>query len=301
MSNKVIYHGGCADGWCAAWIAAKYMNIGEENLIAASYGSELPVDRLGSGDQVFIVDFSYPAEQLKQLCNRVAGVVVLDHHKTAQAELEGLNYPGLEVHFDMERSGARMTFDYFLCRWPDLSIPVEMVLDEISKYVQDRDLWQWKLEDSREVSAFLSTLPKTIEGWDVLLDTEMTDIQAGGTAVLEFIQRQTETLTHESKWSLCSDRDSHEPDIAIINICVAAPGSEVLGILAQGRPMAVGWAQSGDGSFYYSLRSDGGKTAADVGLYARGMRDRGLAFAGGGHARAAGFSSWKRPDELFVL
>ncbi len=43
-------------------------------------------------------------------------MVVLDHHKTSAAELTDpstLGIGNLEVHFDMERSGATVAADYF--------------------------------------------------------------------------------------------------------------------------------------------------------------------------------------------
>ncbi len=50
-------------------------------------------------------------------------VVVLDHHKTSAAELTDpstLSIQNLEVHFDMERSGATVTLDYFQ---PEVCLP----------------------------------------------------------------------------------------------------------------------------------------------------------------------------------
>jgi c-di-AMP phosphodiesterase-like protein len=34
------------------------------------------------------------------------------------------------------------------------------------RYVQDRDLWRWELDDSREFSAALAVEPRTFERWD---------------------------------------------------------------------------------------------------------------------------------------
>lgn len=299
--NKVIYHGGCDDGFCSAWVAAHFLNLTDADLIRASYGSPPPLDELDGVETVYIVDFSYPASDLINLAKHVGRVVVLDHHKTAEAELGriGDSFPQIEVHFDMNRSGAGITFDYFDERchhMPGLVTSEERdKMQAVVKYVQDRDLWRWALEDSREVSAFIRTLPKTIEGWDVLLDIEMTHILIGGRAVTSLWERQIEELTRASKWRLCAFKAWD--DIAIINICIAAPGSEVLNVLCEERPFAVGWAQNGDGTYYYSLRSDAG--GVDVGILARSIRETGVAFAGGGHARAAGFSSPCSPEELF--
>lgn len=302
--NKVIYHGGCSDGWCAAWIAAHALGIGEENLIRASYGSKLPYEQLRADDIVYLVDFSYPREQLLELATLVARVVVLDHHKTAQSELGAPAlllhgcYLGIEVVFDMNRSGARIVYDYFYEHlYAEMRVPLKdlAVMGQVSAYVQDRDLWKWKLHLSREVSAYLASLPFTMEGWNMLFNTDWTDVERGGLAIQRFVDRKTEELVRPSRFMLADIGAFH--GIALTNICVGAPGSEVLGILGEARPFACGWSQNGDGSYYYSLRSNG--SDVDVGAFARSMRDRGTAFAGGGHAKAAGFTSRYRPDELF--
>ena len=293
----VLYHNGCSDGFGAAWIASKFLE--DPKLIPVSYGKPAPLADLRN-EIVYIVDFSYPRAELVELASVAHRVIVLDHHKSAEKELMGLDVPMLHIEFDMKRSGCRMTWDYFHARrWRTVKRPNifdTTRLDMLSRYIQDRDLWTWELKDSREVSAYIAALPKTIEWWDVLLSADWENIAVRGHAVLLHIKSQVETMTRESEWAIGRFRAIE--DVAIINICVAAPGSEILHILCQSRPFAVGWAQSGDGSFYYSLRSD--VDGADVGALAASLRSDHTAFAGGGHARAAGFSSWLCPNELFT-
>lgn len=294
----VLYHGGCSDGFGAAWVASKFLQ--DPTLIPVSYGKPAPLDECVD-ECVYVVDFSYPREELIELANVAPLVIVLDHHRSAEKELADLDVPNLFIEFDMERSGCMITWDYFSNRWdrtPQCPMGSDWTrLNEIARYVQDRDLWTWALPNSRAVSAYIAAVPKTVEHWDaLLLIADWADILRGGLAVRMKIESEVATMTCESKWALTSFRAID--DIAIINICIAAPGSEILGTLAEGRPLAVGWAQGGDGSFYYSLRSDG--DGVDVGALAASLRADGTAFAGGGHARAAGFSSWSRPDELFT-
>lgn len=298
--NKVIYHGGCSDGWCAAWIAAHALGIGEESLIRASYGSKLPYEKIGPQDTVYLVDFSYPRAELLELATLVGKVIVLDHHKTAQAELADLhgNMLGIEVVFDMNRSGARIAFDELMVpriQMRDDTYHLLTMAEILSRYVQDRDLWQWKLESSREMSAFLASIPFTLVEWDKLIQTPLRTMVDGGSAILRYMQHKVNELVRPSQWMLADIGAFH--GVALINICVGAPGSEVLDVLCVDRPFSCGWSQNGNGTYYYSLRSNGSDT--DVGAFARSMRDRGTAFAGGGHAKAAGFSSRYRPDELF--
>jgi len=138
MSKKglCLYHANCADGFAAAlavWM--KYKDSYE--YIPVQYGNPAPpVD----GRDVLIVDFSYPRKELLQLKEAAKSLLVIDHHKTAEKELAGLDF----CIFDMNKSGAVLTYQYIS---PDQEIP------KLFLYIQDRDLWKWELPSSREVSA----------------------------------------------------------------------------------------------------------------------------------------------------
>lgn len=126
MSNLVIYHAHCADGTMSAAIALD--KLGKADLHAATYGDDAPDV---TGRHVWIVDFSYPRLVLERMKREAVTLRVLDHHKTAQAELAGLDY----AEFDMERSGAGMTWDHF---HPHQAMPIAV------RHVQDRDLWKFE-------------------------------------------------------------------------------------------------------------------------------------------------------------
>lgn len=150
----VIYHGKCTDGFTAATAAWMFFG-GKGEYFGAQYGKFETVDDLPhpNGRPVYIVDFSFPPEFMNQLGERTDKLVLLDHHKSAMDSLNGFTcYCGdehrreSEIHFDMDRSGAMMSWDYF---FPDVEPPA------LFKHVQDRDLWQWKLQGTRE---FLESL-----------------------------------------------------------------------------------------------------------------------------------------------
>lgn len=161
-----IYHANCADGFTAAWCVR--WALGETvEFIPASYGEEPPeVD----GADVIIVDFSYKRPAMEKLAASAKSVLVLDHHKTAEADLIALPLTQdtwrqhlrcgvrLAALFDMQRSGAQMAWDYF-CQgdrpW-------------LVDYIADRDLWRWELAASREVSAVIGSLEHSFQGWDAL-------------------------------------------------------------------------------------------------------------------------------------
>lgn len=148
----MLYHGNCPDGFTAAWAVWRFLGEDAEYR-AVNYGQEPPVAD-AEDRRVMLVDFSYPRAALDALARSAASVEIYDHHKTAEADLRG--WTGGKVVFDMERSGAGIA-------WDEFHLPPRPRLVD---YVEDRDLWRWKLPDSREVSEYLFSLERTFVEWD---------------------------------------------------------------------------------------------------------------------------------------
>jgi hypothetical protein len=109
-----IYHGGCPDGFTAAWVTSH--GLGGAELYAASHGSPPPDV---TGRDLVIVDFAYDLATTTQLLEQAASVVLLDHHVTALHQLAALlDDPRLTAELDMHRSGARIAFDHFRSALP---------------------------------------------------------------------------------------------------------------------------------------------------------------------------------------
>lgn len=268
MSALVLYHANCPDGFCAAWVAQKALGHGAE-YAPVQYGDPPPLASAAGRAAVYVLDFSYRREHLASLCRAAARVVVLDHHKTAQAELSGLELPGLTCVFDTDKSGGRLAWDHF---FP--GEPAPWLVD----YTEDRDLWRWALPWSREISAFVASHPHSFQlwggwaltppgcgAWDMMVDA--------GAAILRYQARQVE--------SICAA--AREVDVGGHRVLAANTSvlfSEVAGQLAENRPFGAAWFVRSDGKRQWSLRSrDGG---VDVSAVAR-------ALGGGGHRNAAGF------------
>ncbi|HYQ04346.1 MAG TPA: DHHA1 domain-containing protein [Polyangiaceae bacterium] len=259
--TTVIYHAGCVDGFTAAWCC--WRRFGDAaRYVAAQYG-EAPPDC--AGEDVVIVDFSYPREVLESLSRTTASLLVLDHHKSAQSALEGLPY----CKFDMSRSGAGMA-------WDELRSDAR---PELVNYVEDRDLWRWALPNSKEVSAYIGTVPRTFSDWSQLridLELKLLACVEAGSAVLRSIDGYVEFLSKQSRQVGIGGHS-----VPCINTTYAA--SELIGKLAElnsDAPFAAGWFQRQDGLFVYSLRSRGDFDVSQVAKQ----------YGGGGHKNAAGFT-----------
>lgn len=138
--DMVIYHFPCSDGICSAWCFWRKNRA--VRLIPAKHG-DLPPNV--KGKRVIIVDFSYKRDVILKMLSTAKHITILDHHESAEKELENLKHPNLTVIFDMKRSGAQLAWDYLHPNRgaADRSWIVEMVAD--------RDLWKWEYPWSKAV------------------------------------------------------------------------------------------------------------------------------------------------------
>jgi uncharacterized protein len=260
MKPLVIYHAGCWDGFCAAWVARSA--LGECEFVPTNYGEQPPEV---TGRDVFILDFSFPRPVMLAMLGSAKSLLCLDHHKTAEEALRGLDF----CRFDMNKSGARLTWEHF---YPDTKSP--WLVD----YTEDRDLWLWELPRSRAINASLRTHPLDFELWDKLGDdlrgfAVPNVLAVEGEAILRSEEQIVRQHVHNAQETTI---DGHR--VLIVNATCYV--SEIAGSLANRRPFGVVWFEGDDNERVYSLRSD--ENGIDVSEIAK-------AHGGGGHARAAGF------------
>lgn len=271
----VVAHGQCVDGFTSAWIAwLKYKDAAE--YVFAKYGDPPPDV---TGQDILIVDFSYPRKQILDLVypqgNRVT---ILDHHRTAEADLaiegpikEAVDAGRLRIVFDMNRSGAGIT-------WDELhGGPRPALVD----YVEDRDLWRWAQPFSKEINAVIGSTEQTFHGWDELMHQIWGHFElqvSTGKALLRQVDRYVGEMSKQARTIHFEGHSVPVVNAPYINT------SELVGHLAESATFAVGWYQRGDGMYAYSLRSRGD---FDVSAIAK-------KYGGGGHRNSAGFSSAER-------
>src|SRR3546814_14723859 len=80
----------------------------------------------------------------------------------------------LGVIFDMDRSGAGLTWDFF----HDAARP------PLIDHVEDRDLWRFSLDDTREIMAAVLSHPYDFQVWDDLMRTPLDDLVYEGIPLL---------------------------------------------------------------------------------------------------------------------
>jgi oligoribonuclease NrnB/cAMP/cGMP phosphodiesterase (DHH superfamily) len=261
----VLYHDSCYDGFACAFIA-RFVNP-SCTLHPVSYGT--PIPEIPDDQTVWILDFSYPKDILLALANRSAGVTVLDHHKTAEENLRNLTAPKLNIVFDMNESGATLTWKHF----------VSAHVPDFIKYIRDRDLWLFELSGSKEFSAWLASYPRDLEVWNKLRLTPIPDAVREGTAILRFQDQKVEEIC---KGAVLKNISGYE--VPVVNRPYGGVfASEVGNLLCKQFPKAAFSAAYCDnlliGKKLWSLRSIGD---FDVSAIASSM-------GGGGHRNAAGF------------
>jgi uncharacterized protein len=258
----VLYHGNCHDGFGAAWSAWRKF-ADDARYIPVSHGN--PPPELPPGSDVLIVDFAYPRATLLQLAGEHQ-VQVLDHHKTAQADLEGLDF----CIFDMNRSGAMLTWNYL---FPEERPP------DLIRYVEDRDLWRWALPSSQEISAWLGSWPFDFELWTELssrLQDGSDRVVAEGSALLRQKRQYAEEMCRHPQWKVIG---GHRVPVANASVCFSEVGERLCEKFPDA-PFAAYYLDRSDGKRQWGLRSKYGFDVSGVAQQ----------YGGGGHAAAAGFS-----------
>lgn len=262
MTNTIVlYHAKCPDGFASAWAAWKKLGDSAEYQ-PCRYGDPTPDV---TGKIVYIVDFSFPRHVLLDMAEKAQHVTLLDHHKTAEADLKGLEHPKLEIHFDMNKSGATLTWYHFFGDEPCWLV----------QYAEDRDLWRHALPGSLEVNSYLQALPHNFEKFSEVFEGGQEAAKVAGVGCLTWVRyyvNSTKKLSYPMRFL------GHD-NIPVVNAPFTAI-SEVVGELSEGHPFAMGWHVREDGKIVYSLRSRGD---FDVSALAKTC-------GGGGHKNAAGFT-----------
>ena len=262
MKPLLIYHGGCQDGFGAAW--AVWKRRGDDFDYFPGIHHEPPPDV--SGRDLVIADFSYPLEIMRRLLTAADSITIIDHHVSAARELQPLLDAGdIDGIFDMQKSGAMLTWEWF---HPGEPAP------RLLEYIQDRDLYRFALPDSRAISSALFSHPQDFATWDALMAGDLEQLRQDGIAIERKQQRDIRALVKSGTRRM--QLSGYEVPVLNVPFTMA---SDAGNLLAQGEPFAVCYWDDADGRVF-SLRSSA--EGMDVSEIAR-------AFGGGGHRHAAGF------------
>lgn len=277
----VIYHGGCKDGQTAlAIVLRKYPGA---KYYWGNYNKPIAFEKL-SGKDVVIVDFSYSKADMQRLLSFANSVLVLDHHVSAERELEGFEAPNFEFIYDVNKSGAGLTWDYF---YPASEQPM------VVQYIQDGDLWTDKYTGTPYLGTFLEssnfTVPEFVEFIQRVINEEIEqpkpsydslNVAIGdGLVMYDYKMGLCKSIASKAKPTTLKDGTS------ALTVCCPGELASNVGALLYDNPnsngVAITYEMLGD-TVKYSMRVSA-ESSFDASLYAK-------QFGGGGHKKAAGWS-----------
>lgn len=316
----IIYHGECPDGFGAAYAAWRRYGA-RADYVPMHHGE--PWQPFGLADRdVFILDFSFPPDELIAMAEVARSVYLLDHHATARSPWADMLEPApgagsLAIHrhpelplivaFDLNKSGARLGWEHF---HPTEPLPLTIA------HIEDQDLWRFRLPGTRPFCRALRLQPYDFEAWDRIVrqaDSPESplyrDMVREGEAIEGFCALEVDRLGNSSlvmpvslkgepvdslqatRHGLPIITDPEGSWRAVSGLAINANGafaSDLGNHLAQ-RSGTFGliWQLGSNGDVRASLRACG---RVDVAAMAQN-------YGGGGHPNAAGF---RMPLQRFV-
>ena len=268
--NICIYHANCMDGFSSAWVVRKV--FGKEVTFIEGHHVENKEAPDVTGCDVYIVDFSYNREIMKEIISTAKSTTVLDHHLSAERNLDGLDKWASDhgyiynVTFDMNHSGAILTWNHF---FPN-DTPPDLLL-----HVEDRDLWKFKLANTREIAAAVFSYEYSFEIYDKLMTMDLSNLISDGMA----IDRKHFKDINEMLPELTRKMIIGGVEVKVANV-LYFQASDVGQMLATGEPF---------GACYYDTATERkfGLRSAEDGVDVSKIAEK---YKGGGHKHAAGFS-----------
>jgi len=158
--THVLYHKACPDGFASAYVA--WTILGDNvRYIPVSYYDKVPNIKNG---RILVCDFSFKEKETKKLIEDNEYFYNIDHHITAVDNLK--NIDDSHKYFDMEHSGAILTWKYF---YPDTEPP------EFLNYIEDYDLWKFKFDNTKSFNAVLRQVPFNFIKWSKFSNKKYLD------------------------------------------------------------------------------------------------------------------------------
>lgn len=259
----VLYHGGCRDGFGAAWAAWGKFGARAE-YIGVRHGEESLPKKL-KGKDVYILDFSYPLSTTKKLLRMAKSLTIIDHHISAEKSTKLAR----KYLYDLKHSGAVLSWQYF---HPNRKVPA------LLKHIEDIDIWKLALPNTRELMASLETHELKFWLWSkIARDWENAKFRKryleDGRAILRYQDYLIKKALEDA------DEVRFLGHRALAANFTLALNSEIGDATRKkGYPLGIVWQKKG-GQIVVGLRStskiDSSKLAAH--------------FGGGGHKKAASF------------
>lgn len=286
---KIFYHNDM-DGRCAGyWVIKETDTTENKEAIAINYNKPFPLDIIEPGEEVYIVDYSIEPAEMKSLLDKTSHVTWIDHHISAIEKYKDFdsNIRGVRVN---GIAGCVLTWVY-LHKMTDRGqgeiIPFDkrMLVSTplFTELIGDRDVWAWKHKDLTKHfhagAQIYNTHPQSHD-WEIFCNSPWAVIEQG-----EIVER------YRKKW--------HEEIASDFAFPVKFEGHDCIAI-NQGRTSSQLFDSIKEDikekfDIYITFVYDGNKYTYSLYTEKPGINVSQIAikYGGGGHQKAAGFTSSK--------
>ena len=205
----IVSHGYCPDGLVSAHLACKKYPDAivhfttERNMRLDKYFPDV------RGARLLILDYCYPFEVLQELASSALSVCVYDHHKTAIEDINSRITSTHEIEHICQTVLDEKTKVHFTLRNLEVLIDTQFCASEIVSnrlqidcsylhHIRDRDLWEWKHENSRAFSECLYSRGLTFESLKWIESTPLNEVYAMGKKLLEYRDFMVDEIAKKS-------------------------------------------------------------------------------------------------------
>ncbi|MBZ1348865.1 MAG: hypothetical protein KY053_01355 [Candidatus Liptonbacteria bacterium] len=262
----IIYHRNCLDGFGAAWSAWKKFKNKAVYLSAEHQVNNAAIDNLTGKETIYLLDFGYQTtDKIKQLTKNNQNVILIDHHMSQKPFLPFYT----KSIYNENHSGAVLAWQYFHPKKP---------LPKLLKYIEDYDLWKFKIPHTKELMACLDVHKMDFSFWQkIVRDFELAKTRR------KYLEEGRIIIKYQNQ--IIKRLINYAEKISFAGYSALAVNSPILvseigNLLSQkSKTFAVVWRYK-KGGIEVSLRSSAGQV--DVSRIA-------AKYGGGGHQAAAGF------------
>lgn len=265
MNKKIviIYHADCPDGFGGAWAAWKKFG-NKAAYIGEKHGS--PIQKDLRGKDVYFIDFSYKQPEIDKIKKIARSLTMIDHHVSAEAVVKSAP----NHLYALNHSGAALAWQFF---HPGKKTP------KLLSYIEDVDLWKFRLKYTREVICMLELYPFSFEVWSRIargLENAKTAKKylAVGKTALAYKRILVDDLARKADEATLLGYKALVVNAGMFNSEIGNT------LIKQGAEVGIVYSEQA-GRRKISLRS--GSSRVDVSKIAE-------LYGGGGHKQAAGFS-----------
>lgn len=288
-NNPIVIYDNDPDGVTSAWCFKE--KWGEKGVTFVRASHQDPIPKGIDGRDVYMADVCFETpEEIIEVCERARSLTILDHHETTNEvvakAVEQAAIENLTAIVDIDKSACRVVWDYLNNVESFNKIKNEDSAPLVVKYVEDFDLYTFKLPLSREIHACYSSYPIKLKDWDHVVNLSWDDAVDEGRAIMRYQNKTIDECLRNAYLVFFNNQV-----VPCINVSIRSLVSDIGHQLCKKFPecpFSITYYRRADGRYKYSFRSEDGvsaKTAATT-------------VGGGGHGNSSGGMLSNEPIKL---